>query len=320
MSKVLFVVGPTASGKTDMALYLADKFSGILINADSVQVYKELDIVSGKDLPQTSEFLKIKTDGNLDLGIYFFGNIQIYLLDVVPPSYEFNVSDFKKIANSLIEKLSSKNLPIVVGGTGFYIKALTQTIDTISIPRDEKLRDKLLKFSVLKLQNLLRKNDIEKFMSLNESDIKNSRRLIRAIEVAFWKAKNNTVFDKKKRSFDTLFIGLKAGRDFIEKRIEKRVDMRMKTGALDEAKSLFKKYNKLSSQVKNASGYKQLFEYLKGEYSLEDSIIRWKTSEISIVKKQMTFFSKNKEIKWFDIEDKNYKKDAKKEVKRWLSV
>ncbi|PIT88915.1 MAG: hypothetical protein COU27_03435, partial [Candidatus Levybacteria bacterium CG10_big_fil_rev_8_21_14_0_10_36_7] len=182
------------------------------------------------------------------------------------------------------------------------------------------LRDKLLKFSVLKLQNLLRKNDIEKFMSLNESDIKNSRRLIRAIEVAFWKAKNNTVFDKKKRSFDTLFIGLKAGRDFIEKRIEKRVDMRMKTGALDEAKSLFKKYNKLSSQVKNASGYKQLFEYLKGEYSLEDSIIRWKTSEISIVKKQMTFFSKNKEIKWFDIEDKNYKKDAKKEVKRWLSV
>ncbi|PIT88914.1 MAG: hypothetical protein COU27_03430, partial [Candidatus Levybacteria bacterium CG10_big_fil_rev_8_21_14_0_10_36_7] len=96
MSKVLFVVGPTASGKTDMALYLADKFSGILINADSVQVYKELDIVSGKDLPQTSEFLKIKTDGNLDLGIYFFGNIQIYLLDVVPPSYEFNVSDFKK--------------------------------------------------------------------------------------------------------------------------------------------------------------------------------------------------------------------------------
>lgn len=319
-NKVVFIVGPTAVGKTAIAYEIAKKFEGELVSADSVQVYSDLDIISGKDLPHNSKFVPLPKLSNKKIHAGYYSSnssAPIYLLDVVDPTVSFNISDFQKIAHVTIQEILNKNkLPIVIGGTGFYIKALTEGID-MAVKPDPILRKKLDKLTVLDLQKKLQKINIEKFSSMNNSDCNNKRRLIRAIEILSVKNKEESIKENKK--FASLTIGLMCEREVLKQRIDVRVEERLKNGAMDEAKRLFGDYENLVPQVKDANGYKQLFQYLRGEIDLNEAIYRWKISEYRHAKNQMTWFQKYGNVKWFDISNKTYERDIESSLKKFLS-
>jgi len=287
MNKAVVIVGPTAVGKTALAVKIAKEFKGALVSADSVQVFKSLDIISGKD---KDEFL----------------DVEIYLIDVVSPFEPFSVSQFEKLGKGFIKEITlSGKLPIIVGGTGLYVKSLIDGISTSSVAPDLKLRNNLENLSLAELQKMLKKLSAETFNGMNESDIKNKRRLIRKIEILSTRIKNHELRIKNNDGFEFLQIGLELPREELRKRIDLRVDKRIKEGALKEAKDLFKNYEKLTQQVKDANGYKQLFEHFLGKTTIEQAMEKWKISEYRHAKNQMTWFKKDKRILWLDADKKN---------------
>lgn len=306
-NKVVFIVGPTGVGKTNLAFEIAKKYNGELISADSVQVYKGLDIISGKDLPPN-----YKSNAG-----YYSSNSgpSIHLLDVVNTYRSFSVYHFLELATKAIASILEKNkLPIVVGGTGLYIKSLTEGLD-INVKPDDALRNKLGTLSVTELQKLLSTDNLEK---LNDSDRMNSRRLIRAIEKS--RIVNRESRIKNKKTFENFVIGVKCDREVLNQRIDIRVEERLKNGAMIEAEKLFENYEKLSQQVKDANGYKQLFKYLRKEITLDEAIYRWKVSEYRHAKNQMTWFTKYGNVKWFEADKVNIKKDIEKSVNKFLKT
>lgn len=285
MQHAYVIVGPTATGKTALALQIAQKNKGVLFSADSIQVYQDLDIISGKDLP----ILK---------------DASIHLLDIVPPTTPFSVSNFLNEFSSTISRLSPDAVPIIVGGTGFYVSAILDGVDTANIKPNYVLREKFERATINDLQEKLRRLDSVKLESMNNSDMNNSRRLMRAIEVAVSRKEDEDVkhYEKPLERYALTIIGLTASSEFLNKRIDRRVKQRMEEGAVEEARTLFKNYENLAPQVKTANGYKQLFGYLKGEHDLPTAIELWKTAEHQNAKKQMTRFKKDTRIQWFDIE------------------
>ncbi|OGH16510.1 MAG: tRNA (adenosine(37)-N6)-dimethylallyltransferase MiaA [Candidatus Levybacteria bacterium RIFCSPHIGHO2_02_FULL_40_18] len=277
--KAIFIVGPTAVGKTDLAFGISKVIPSILISADSVQAYRGADIISGKDK-----------------------SVKTYLLDVAPATQPFSVRDFVENVRHIVKKARLEGrIPIVVGGTGFYIDALFRKIDTLSIPPNQVLREKLEKLTVKKLQEKLKKLSLDRFLKMNKSDVSNKRRLIRAIEIAQSKKRNIKSDESIFNPSEVLIIGLKASMDNLRKRIADRVEKRLAIGAVDEAKELFKEYEHLSPQLKTANGYRQLFEYLKGKLTYNVAKEAWINSEVKTARNQMTWLKKNKNIKWFDI-------------------
>lgn len=285
MRKLICIVGPTGVGKTDLALKIAKKYNGTLISADSIQVFKGLDIISGKDKPEDISLTPL-------------------LIDILPPSQAYSAFEFSHEANKKISEVFEKQkLPIIVGGTGLYIKALIEGLDE-KVQPDTKLRSKLAKLNVQDLSEKLKNLDRKKFESLNNSDAYNPRRLIRAIEVSRSKKKELSI--KQKKTYEAITIGLFAPTDVLKKRIDKRVEKRLAQGALQEAKELFSDYAVLTPQVKNANGYKQLFAFLHKEISFDDAIFRWKVAEYRHAKNQMTWFRKYGNVTWFNICAKNF--------------
>lgn len=318
MQKILFIVGPTATGKTNLALRIARKISGELVNTDSIQFYKGLDIVSGKDIPKnfrakdSSVFLK-----DFQLKDYLFENVVVHLLDVVEPNYSFNLYDFVRISQVVVKDIwSRKKLPIVIGGNGFYIDSFFNEIPTISVPPNPLLRKELDKNSVEELQKILKKVDPSKLLLMNNSDMNNKRRLVRAIEVPRDNSRRKNI---QTLNFESLVIGLETSKVHISKLIETRIKSRLRSGALKEAEELFKKFDSLSPQIKNAIGYKELFSYIRGEMSIEESTVAWKKAELSYVKKQITWFKKNQKIVWVDPSKKDEMRKIESKAVEWYN-
>lgn len=310
MRKLICIVGPTASGKTAQALRVAKKFNGYLLSADSTQVYRQLDIISGKDIPVGSPFLKEKntfSKKTYTIGFYLLEDTPIYLLDLVPPMYNFSVHDYIKVFQDVI--LSKKNdhrIPILVGGSGFYVNSVLYGIDTVNVPRDKKLRIGLENATIEDLQGILNKLDKERFKSMNNSDKNNPVRLIRSIEISNWKKNNLVKGYKGLEGYEVIIVGLMASRNTIKERINERVEKRIKEGAFVEAERLFKDCKTLSNSVKTSNGYRQLFEFFAGKIGREEAIDEWKKAEYLNAKKQMTWFGKNKNIHWFDIDQEHF--------------
>lgn len=326
MRKLLIICGPTATGKTALALFLAKKFHGDILSADSRQVYKGMDIVTGKDLPidakrKTLAFAKASASRQNGKISYWEARsgVRIWLVDLVEPAESFSVSQWVRAAQKVIRNLwKGKKLPIVVGATGFYIKALLDGIETIDVPPNEKLRKKLRNRKTEELLEMLRKVDYQRVTSLNESDRKNPRRLIRAIEVAFWQ-KRHKLPNRKKLKADILMVGLTAPRDILYKRIDERVEERLKQGALDEVGKLLARRISWDNESMTGTGYRQLKPYFNGRITLNEAIERWKIAEHQDIKKQMTWFKKDKGIRWFDITKSNWRTDVEKLVGNWYT-
>lgn len=284
-NKILIVCGQTATGKTNLAIALAHKFNGEIISADSRQVYKEMNIGTGKDLSE-------------------YGNIPYWGIDLVEPNEDFSVSHYREYALKVIEDILKRNkLPIIVGGTGLYINALFSNFENINISKDEKLREELSKKSVDELQVILKDLNLRLFNELNNSDKNNKVRLVRKIEIA--SAKNKVQVQVQENKFDLLWIGLKLNKDKLKERIEKRVEKRIKEGFEEEYKNLIKKY-----------GEKIIFEKTPGYKDWPD-VKNWVISEVKYSKRQLTWFKTNKLIKWFEADLLELPEVVENLVKKW---
>lgn len=316
-NKLLVICGPTSTGKTSLALKLAKKFDGEVISADSRQVYKGMDIGTGKDLPKGAK-LKVPWFGKF--GYYKIEGVKVWGYDLVSPKRDFSVAQYLTFSEKIIpDILKRKKLPILTGGTGLYIKAVVDGIPTASVPKNEALRKNLSQKSAGELYEILAQLDSMKAGGMNTSDRKNPRRLIRAIEIATWNLKYGRAKFKKKTDLDRefLFVGLTAPQKIIFDRIEQRVAERVNGGIEKEIKNLLKHGIKWNDQAMTSLGYSQWQGLFGGEKSKKEVLDRWNQDEKGYAKRQMVWFKKEKRIIWFEITPKNFQKKVEKEVRKW---
>ncbi|MCL4122605.1 UNVERIFIED_CONTAM: hypothetical protein GTU68_016753, partial [Idotea baltica] len=268
---LISIVGPTAIGKTALSIKLAQHFNTEIISADSRQFFKEMQI--GTAAPAPNELVAAPH--------HFIHNISIH--------DNYNVGTFEKQAITCINTLHKiKDVVIMVGGSGLYIDAVT---------KGENLNQTLEKEGIEALQNQLKELDI---ISYNTIAIDNPHRLIRALEICIGSGQPYSSFlnkEKGKRYFKTITVGLVADRPIIYDRINKRVDMMMEAGLLDEVKTLLPHQ---SLNALNTVGYKELFNYLNDEWTLDFAISEIKKNSRRFAKRQLTWFKKNDKTLWFD--------------------
>lgn len=279
MKKVVMIVGPTATGKTGTAIELAKMINGEIISADSMQVYKHMDIGTAK--PDTDEMMGIKH----------------HLIDFIEPDESFSVAQFREFAIAKIKEISSRGkYPIVTGGTGLYASSLIYNINYSDTKTDWNLRNTLNVLAKEKgneyLHNELEKIDPEAALKIHPNDIK---RVIRAIEV-YTQTQKTISFHKSvsrtaKPEFEYLLFGLEMERAQLYSRIDARVDAMFNNGLLDEVRKLFEKGYE-SSQGMQGLGYKEVMWYLKGETTLEETVKILKRNTRRYAKRQMTWFRK----------------------------
>ncbi len=278
---LIVITGPTAAGKTDFSIKLAKEINGEIISADSMQVYKGLDI-------GTDKIFSDRTDG-----------ISHYLIDIVSPDICFSVADFVREADEAVKTIRAKRkVPILVGGTGFYIRAFLYGLPKLP-SSDKKIREELERLSDQELYSYLRKIDIDYASKISVSDRK---RMIRAIEVYRLTGEPLSYF-KEPENPKYPFLGyfLYRNRDELYRRIEKRVDSQIDRGLVEEAKKLLT-YGKGITAFQ-ALGYKEIVPFLEGEISLDRAILKLKRKTKQFAKRQFTWFKKEKGFKWINMSE-----------------
>lgn len=338
MNKLLIVCGPTATGKTKLALHLASRFDGELISADSRQIYKYMDIGTGKDFPKNSKpkalNLKIKfKNKTYILPAYEIDGVSLWMYDVVEPDEEFSVAHFQYLAGRVIYDIWNRGkLPIMVGGTGLYIKSLIVPLPRVFVPPNKKLREKLEEKSLEELQELVRRNLPDIWNFLNQSDRSNPRRLIRKLETALYdnptKLSHGVILSDKT---DIFIVGLKADYHALYKRIDERVETRVNQGIVGEIKKLLGQGYSWDLPAMTGLGYKEwkpLFENRSywpqetGEINenLKNRVIaRWKWDEHGYARRQVTWFKKQTDTHWFNATDPKVKQKVATLVARWYT-
>lgn len=289
MKKVIFIIGPTAVGKTDLSIQLARKLNGEIISADSVQIYKSLNIGSAKP---TEEEMK---------------GVPHHLIDFVNPSDEFSVSEFSKMARAKIKELHILGKqPIVAGGTGLYINSLIYDMDFGDLQSDTTYRKELETLAQNKgadfVHEMLREVDPVAAEKIHPNNI---RRVIRALEVNQATGSNMSDFSTEPRpteDYEPVLFGLTRSRLKLYGRINNRVDMMLDSGLIDEVKNLKSNGIDDSCQSMQGIGYKEVLQHLDGKYDFETMVSILKQSSRRYAKRQMTWFRRYKEIHWLDLD------------------
>lgn len=291
MTALIVILGPTASGKTRLALDLAQKFNGYIISSDSRQVYRGTDIGTDK-LPKSEQ-----------------RGIPHRMIDIVDPDQDFTLAQYQKTVFAILKK-QKEHLPFLVGGTGLYIKSV---VDNLSIPKggpDKVLRKKLEQKSTPELFQELIQLDPPAARMIDEN---NKRRLIRAIEVCRKTGEKFSLQLKKKKPIvRALQIGIKVPREKLYQKINQRVDEMIKQGLVEETKHLGKKYG-WELPAMSAIGYQQIGFYLLGKLSLTEATELIKKNSRNYARRQMTWFRRDKRIKWIE-----NKKEAEKLISDFL--
>ncbi len=290
MIDLLILAGPTAVGKTDISIKLAKKLNGEIISADSMQIYKYMDIGSAKI---TKEEMK---------------GIPHHLIDVVAPHEEFNVSSFKSLAEKCIKDIWSRGkLPIIAGGTGLYINSLIYNYDFTDADRDEDYREYLIRLSEDKgkeyVHSLLKDIDEKSYEKLYPNDLK---RVVRALEVYKITGKSISEYTKENEKklynipYNINYFVLNMNREVLYERINKRVDIMMDKGLIEEVKKLESMGYTPDMQSMKGIGYKEILFYFKGDISLDEAIYLIKKGSRNYAKRQLTWFRKDKRSIWID--------------------
>lgn len=284
MDKLIVILGPTAVGKTDLAIKLAKKFDGEIVSADSRQVYKEMNIGTAKP--------KI----NLESPKYLINGVPHYLIDIAFPNEEFNVAIYKRLATKIIKDIQKRSkLSFLVGGTGLYIWAVVDNLKFPEVGPWKKLRKELKKKSVKELFEIYKNLDPEGAKYIEKE---NKRRLIRAIEVckitgeSFWKQR-----EKKNPLFDVLQIGIKLPREALKKRISKRVEKMFDLGLEKEVKNLVKKYGWNINPLQTI-GYQEFEDFFKKKVNKKEVKEKIILHTLQFARRQMTWFKRDKRIHW----------------------
>lgn len=323
-SKLLIICGPTATGKTKLALHLAKVLGGEIVSADSRQVYRGMDIGTGKDLPVNYK-LQIANYklGKPKIGYYEIYGVKVWGYDLVDPKEEFSVAQYIPIAQEIIKNIWMRSkLPILVGGTGFYIKGVVDGIATSTIPKDEFLRNSLTGKNIQELFEILAGSDSVKAASLNASDRKNPRRLIRAIEIASFQKTGKFIssmirINEKNKVKNTLFIGLKCSKEVLEGKIRNRVENRQREGIEEEIRELVSQGVNWGMQSMQTLGYSEWHEFMVGRKTKEETLKKWEADEKKYAKRQITWFKKDIRINWFDISQEDWQENVEKLVQKW---
>lgn len=285
MKKIIVVCGPTASGKTSLAIFVAKKINAEIVSADSMQIYREMNIGTAK--PDMTE-----RDG-----------ICHHMMDIVSVTENYNVSRYVSDAERCIEKIYSKGKNVIlVGGTGLYIDSLINNVNFFEFENDEDYRKELEYVASVGggevLADMLSKVDPESASRLHKNDIK---RLIRALEVYKVTGKTITqlhIESKQNRKYDPVFVALNySDRQALYDRINLRVDIMMEAGLVEEARRLSEL--QLSSTARAAIGYADIFDYFDGKLSYDEVVENIKKKSRNYAKRQITWFNRNKEIRWF---------------------
>lgn len=277
-NRVIAVVGATASGKTSYAIELAKKINGEIISADSRLVYKGMDIGTAK--PTIDEMQEIPH----------------YMIDVVEPEYNYSVGLYVKEAKKHITDIISRGkVPIVVGGTGLYFRVLLENYDLPDVKPDYELRKELSSYSYEELLEMLTKLDEKAANSVEKND---KKKLIRYIEIIKLAGKPlDLVRGVKEKEFNVEWVGLNFPREILYDRINKRVDLMIEQGLIDETKKLLQKHGRISN-IADTIGYREVLSYLDGELSLDEAKDKLKQNTRNYAKRQLTWFRKNEQINW----------------------
>lgn len=288
--KVIVIVGPTASGKTALSIELAKELNGEIISADSMQIYKDMNIGTAK--PTVEEM----------------NGVIHHLIDIITPDEKFSVAQYKLLAEKKIEEILKKGkLPIIVGGTGLYITSLIENIKFEDIEIDEEYRKKLIKRAetegLQKLYEELKQIDLESAKRISPNDLK---RITRALEV--YKITGKTITEHNKNSkleevkYNYKIFGLNSERQLIYDRINQRVDIMFDKGLVQEVKKILIKYKEFPTSMQGL-GYKEVKLYLDGIITEEEAIEKIKLETRRYAKRQLTWFRRYKQIVWLDIQE-----------------
>ncbi len=289
---LIVILGPTASGKTAMAVRLAAWLGSEIISADSRQVYIGMDIGTGKDLNEYN---------------YHDKKIPYHLIDIVSPDDDFNLFEYKRLFLETYEAISKKGIiPVLAGGTGLYIDSVLDDYNLVYVPEDQTLRDKLDRFSIDQLAKMLVR---ERPKLHNTTDLLEKSRLIRAIEIARFSRKKSNDNHCKKNSLEIrpVIIGLKVEREKLRERIKRRLYKRLDSGLVEEVENLYK--SGLSRQRLDYFGleYRYVSKYLQGELNRNDMIQKLYSAICKFAKRQETWFRRMEKnghkINWIDCDD-----------------
>ena len=282
--KVIAIVGPTASGKTDYAIELAKKIDGEIISADSRLVYKGFNIGAAKPTREEMQ------------------GVPHYMIDIVEPTFDYSAGLYKKQASQIINEINSRGkIPVIVGGTGLYIDILLKGFDLPDTEPNKDLRNKLSEMTSDELYHELQKKDIYGAKTIDKND---KKKLIRALEIIILTGKPlNNARGQTQCNFQVEWIGKNFERDVLYKRINNRVDLMLEKGLIDETKVLLEKYGRAYNII-NTIGYREITQYLDGILSLDKSIELLKKNTRNYAKRQLTWFRKNQDIKWDVYPDK----------------
>lgn len=291
MKKSLVIIaGPTAVGKTDISIEIAKKLNGEIVSADSMQIYKYLDIGSAK--PTHEEMQEIKH----------------YLIDEIDPRDEFSVSEYKALAKKYIKEITSKNkLPIAAGGTGLYVNSLIYEMDFSNASSNKEIRDKLTKeyqeYGSEYLHNKLKEVDIKASQRIHPNNL---QKVIRALEIFYTTGNSIKDFSSElveSQDYNYILIGLNRDREELYERVNKRVGIMIDDGLIEEVKSLVNMGLKAEDISMKGIGYKEIIGYLYGDYDLDRAVYLIKRNTRRYAKRQLTWFKRYKKMKWFNLDE-----------------
>lgn len=285
MVNLVIITGPTGIGKTELSLELAKKYKGEIISSDSMQIYKKLNIGTAKiDLNNTS--------------------IPHHMIDIVEPSDNFTVADFKNSAKKIISDINNRGgLPFLVGGTGLYINSLVYNLDFTETEPDYEYRDELREILEEEGSEFLYEKLQDQDRDMAEKIHKNNgQRIIRALEILKSGNKKGDNFREENKDYNLIYIGLNMDRAKLYEKINQRVDKMIDLGLVDEVKNLLDEGLDKNSQSLKAIGYKEVISYLDSEIDFAEMVDLIKKNSRHYAKRQLTWFRRDKRIKWFDSE------------------